>query len=346
MPESTKPHGKKQPSWLTGEEERSGAETSRTVPLNDRGGRRSQGPLAEDDIGQMQHAEKALADEGSGAAPTGTVPRVAVPGAGGEQQRAGRRPGGKSLSRTIEHLRDNPAPLGMALAVLSALTVLLWFLFLREGDQPPTAGAPGDRVIGAEGSSDNPFGGGPVRDSGVVFGALQESGEEAELDGAGLNWRGRVTQKEGEAGQTLTLEGPTAAQVERGFDLGPSGVETGVYAVAQDGGEVLHVTTHTFVPKEDGAKAEETTLGTVYSLEDGRLDGYAYYLDRRERGSDKVTRTYVRPGQSSYQVSFEAHRGVGGAVAEGRNGTFVPLLVGWRGFEDETTNEPKESSRG
>ena len=341
MPESTRRRGKKQPSWLTGKKTRSNAETSGLAPRVDRHARRSQGPLADDDTGEMHHAEKAPADETPAAAPTDKVPRVTLPGAGEGQRTEGRFPAG-----IAERMRENPAPLGGALAVLLALTVLLWFLFLRDAQQTPAAGTPGDRVIGAKGSSENPFGGGPVRDSGVVFGALQESGEEAELDGAGLNWRGRVTQKEGEAGQTLTLEGPTAAQLERGFDLGPSGVETGVYAVAQDGGEVLHVTTHTFVPKEDGAEAEETTLGTVYSLEEGRLDGYAYYLDRRERGSDKVTRTYVRPGQSSYQVSFEAHRGEGRAVAEGRNGTFVPLLVGWRGFEDETTNEPKESSRG
>jgi hypothetical protein len=154
------------------------------------------------------------------------------------------------------------------------------------------------------------------------------------LAGAGLNWSGTVTEKEGEAGQTVTLEGPTAAQLERGFDLGPSGVETGVYAVAQDGGQVLHVTTHTFVPKEEGREAEEMTLGTVYALEEGELSGYAYYLDRREPGSNRVTRTYVSPGESSYRVSYEAP-----PAAEGGTGTFVPLLVGWRGFDDGTANE-------
>jgi hypothetical protein len=95
-------------------------------------------------------------------------------------------------------------------------------------------------------------------------------------------------------------------------------VETGVYAVAQDGGEVLHVATHSFLPEDE---ARETTLGTVYALRNGELDGYAYYLDRRERGSDRVTRTYVRPGAESYSVSFEAPAR-----------TPVPLLVGWRGF--------------
>ena len=159
--------------------------------------------------------------------------------------------------------------------------------------------------------------------TGVLFGALQESDGEARLDGAGLSWSGTVTKKEGEAGETVTLEGPTAAQLERGFDLGSSSVETGVYAVAQEGGEVLHVTTHTFLSEEGGAEAQELTLGTVYSLEEGELSGYAYYLDERQDGSNTVTRTYVRPGAESYSVSYEAEPGA-----------FVPLLVGWRGFGD------------
>jgi len=99
---------------------------------------------------------------------------------------------------------------------------------------------------------------------------LREEGGEAELDGAGLSWSGTVAEGEGEAGETVTLEGPTAAQLERGFDLGPSSVETGVYAVAQDGGEVLHVATHSFLPEDE---ARETTLGTVYALRNGELDG-------------------------------------------------------------------------
>jgi hypothetical protein len=338
MSESTTPRTKKKrPSWLSDEEAHAAGPARR--PAGGRGG-----PLAEDDTGEMPNVERARAgerhDERPAAAPAETVPRVSVLDAGGrpgEEQRAAR----PSAAELVERLRASPAPAVMVALASVVLVALFWFLFLggggEAGEQSAAGGDSPDRVIGAQRSPGDPFGGGPVRDSGVVFGALQEDGGEATLDGAGLHWSGTVTEKEGEAGQTVTLEGPTAAQLERGFDLGPSGVETGVYAVAQDGGQVLHVTTHTFVPKEEGREAEEMTLGTVYALEEGELGGYAYYLDRREPGSNRVTRTYVRPGESSYRVSYEAP-----PAAEGGTGTFVPLLVGWRGFADGTTNEEGE----
>jgi hypothetical protein len=348
MSESTR-KGKRQPSWLTGEEpeatngsgSNAGADAKTSVaeapPRIAPGGGRK-GPLAEGETGEMPHVQRVLAEEPSVAAPTETVPRVTAPGTG-QRQRSQRKTGGNSPAEIFEHLRANPAPAAIALLVLLVLLVALPFLFFRGseagGERASAEGNSADRVVGAQRVSEDPFGGGPVRDSGVVFGAMQEDGEEATLDGAGLSWSGTVTRKEGEAGQTVTLEGPTAAQLERGFDLGSSDVETGVYAVAQDGGEVLHVTTQTFVPQEEGDGAE-TTLGTVYALEEGRLDGYAYYLDRREPGSDTVTRTYVRPDQESYRVSFEAPAAK--AKDGDRNGTFVPLLVGWRGFEDRSTN--------
>jgi hypothetical protein len=343
MSESTKSRAKKrQPSWLTGEEPeattdaRAGtgaqAPVAEEAPRSRPGSRK--GPLAEDETGEMPHVKRVLAEEPSAAAPAGKIPRVAAPGAG-DGQGAERHTGGNSPAEILGRLGQNPASLGVALLVLLVLGVFLAFLLFRGGEEGgrTAEGGPADGVIGAQRAPEDPFGGGPVRDSGVVFGAMQESGEEATLDGAGLSWSGTVTRKEGEAGQTVTLEGPTAAQLERGFDLGPSDVETGVFAVAQDGGEVLHVTTQTLVPQGEEDGAEEMTLGTVYSLEKGRLDGYAYYLDRREPGSDTVTRTYVRPGQSSYRVSYDAPPA---KAAEGgdRNGTFVPLLVGWRGFED------------
>ena len=332
MPESTTPRTKKRPSWLSGEEAHDAGPARR--PASSRGG-----PLAEDDTGEMPKVKKARADERHGerpaAAPTETIPRVSVPEAGerpGEEQRATR----PFPAELVEHLRANPAPAVMVALVSLVLVALFWFLFLGDGggEQSAAGKVSPDRMVGAQRSTENPFGGGLVRDSGVVFGALQEDGGEATLDGAGLNWSGTVTEKEGGAGQTVTLEGPTAAQLERGFDLGPSSVETGVYAVAQDGGQVLHVTTHTFVPKEEGREAEEMILGTVYALEEGELGGYAYYIDQREPGTNKVTRTYVRPGESSYRVSYEAP-----PAAEGGTGTFVPLLVGWRGFDDGTANE-------
>ncbi len=324
---------KRNPSWLTGAEPE---EITINAPSAHAGAQR-RGPLAEAETGELPTAEQPSVHH-SDASPAGpdartrTVPRISVPGAK-ERTRDGGTVGGGSTADILKRLRQNPVLAALALLMVLVLVAALWFLFLRAG-----GGAGEDEsAAGSEGagpSSEDPFGGGSVRDTGVIFGALEQDDEEATLEGAGLSWSGAVTEKEGEAGETLTLEGPTAAQLERGFDLGSSGVESGVYAVAQEGGEVLHVTTHSFVPDE----GEEMTLGTVYSIQDGKLAGYAYYLDRREPGTDTITRAYVRPGQSTYRVSFQAPAQ---ATADGqdRAGTFVPLLVGWRGFDDSNTHE-------
>lgn len=299
MPERTK----KRPSWLTGEGRAEGPASRPSA------GRK--GPLAEPGTDELRPVGEASAAQRSPVGDEGAVPRVSLPGPGAGKAGAG-------PADLLGRMRANPAPAVIALGVLLALVPLLYFVFVRDGEERQEAGGDAGAGLPAEGS----FAGGPVRDTGVAFGALQEEGGEVELDGAGLSWSGTVTEKEGGAGETVTLEGPTAAQLERGFDLGPSSVETGVYAVAREGGEVLHVATHAFLP-EDGSAAEELTLGAVYGIRDGELSGYAYYLDEREAGSDRVTRTYVRPGAEGYRVSFEAEPGA-----------FVPLLVGWRGFDD------------
>lgn len=300
MPE----RAKKRPSWLTGE-----GRAEEPAPRRPGIGRK--GPLAESGTDELRPVGEASAAQGPHDGDKGAVPRVTLPEPGAGKPGAG--PVG-----ILGRVRANPAPAVIALGVLLALAPLVYFVFFRDGEERPGArdGA------GADLPAQQPFAGGPVRDTGVAFGALRERDGEVELDGAGLSWSGTVTEKEGGAGETVTLEGPTAAQLERGFDLGPSSVETGVYAVAREGGEVLHVATHAFVT-EDGSAGEELTLGTVYGVRDGELSGYAYYLDEREPGSDRVTRTYVRPGAGTYSVSFEAEPGA-----------FVPLLVGWRGFDD------------
>ena len=306
MSESTK----KRPSWLSGEGASVEEPTSRAPDRK--------GPLVESDTDELRTARAASADGPRAAGATDdAVIRVSAPGAG-----AGRA--GAAPRNPVGRIRAHPGPAARAIAALLMLALVFYLLFLRGGDEErPAAEGPSSSGEAGQAAGD-PFAGGPVRDTGVLFGALQESDGEARLDGAGLSWSGTVTKKEGEAGETVTLEGPTAAQLERGFDLGSSSVETGVYAVAQEGGEVLHVTTHTFLSEEGGAEAQELTLGTVYSLEEGELSGYAYYLDERQDGSNTVTRTYVRPGAGSYSVSYEAEPG-----------TFVPLLIGWRGFGDD-----------
>jgi hypothetical protein len=324
---------KKKPAWLTGEPSEEAAVQQQTPT---RASSRK-GPLAQDDTGQLLTSDRvrdAVADEGQ----TQTVPRVAMPepGANGSGRDAG-VPGGTSPREILERLRENPIPLVIGAVALFVAVGVLWIVF-GGAEAPQTAeSGTSEGANGAQRLPADAFSGGPVSDSGVAFESMRESGQEATLTGAGLEWAGSVSEKEDGQGQTVTLDGPTAAQLERGFDLGSSDVETGVYAVAQeDTGEVLHVTTQTLVPQEQGAAAEELTLGTVHAFTDSEPSGYAFYVDQREAGSDRVTRTYVRPGQESYRVSYDAP--VMQAIGEGdRNGAFVPLLVGWRGFEDTQT---------
>ena len=330
---------KKKPAWLTGEPEEDrvlGQQTPRP------GGRK--GPLAEDDTGQLLTADRVktgLAEEEANAeanAQTQTVPRVGMPEAG-ESAPDRQSDGGNAVREILDRLRENPLPLLGGVVGLAVCIALLLIIFGGGGGEEQVA----DRASSG-GANDaqrlpaDPFAGGPVSDSGVAFEPLEESGDAAALSGAGLEWSGSVSEKEGGQGQTLTLDGPTAAQLERGFDVGGWDVEPGVYAVAQrDSGEVLHVTTQTLVPQDQERASEEMTLGTVYAFQDDVFSGFAYYLDRREEGSDRVTRTYVRPGQEPYRVGYEAPAMKQAGGSDDRNGAFVPLLVGWRGFEDTPT---------
>lgn len=343
------PEGKKRkPAWLTGEPEETRVAGQHIPRASGR-----KGPLAEDDTGELLVADgvKTAVAEEDAAAPTQTIPRVGMPGAGSGASAgvdAGRPYGGNSAREIFERLRENPVPLlgaGLALAVIISVLVIV---FGGGGGDPKTAErGPSEGAQDARQSAADPFAGGPVSDSGVAFEPLRESGGAAALTGAGLEWSGSVTEKgdgQGESqGQTLTLEGPTAAQLERGFDIGDWDVEPGVYAVAnEESGEVLHVTTQTLVPQEEARASEERTLGTVYAFEEGEFTGFAYYLDTREPRSDRITRTYFGPSITPYRVAYRAPD----PEAEGgdRNGAFVPLLVGWRGFQNtpKTTGEEEE----
>lgn len=250
------------------------------------------------------------------------IPRVSAPGV---------PHGDSSQGSVLGRLRANPAPLAFALLTLMVSALFVWFFLLRSGETYTGSDA-SSAPSGADRVAEDFFPTGEVRDTGVVFDEMRVEDGEATLRGAGLEWSGAVTEKEGAEGETVTLEGPTAAQLERGFDLESSSVETGVYAVAQQSGEVLHVTTHTYLPREQSSEAGEITLGTVHALSDGHFTGYAYYRDERQENSNLVTRTYVVPGRESYRVSYEA-----------KPGTFVPLLVGWQGFGEKSPQKrPQE----
>jgi hypothetical protein len=194
-------------------------------------------------------------------------------------------------------------------AVLTVLALLVVLYGLRT--LPPFGSSREEE--GASAPSGRAAPSSAVEDTGVIFGALKTEGGRATLRGAGLKWEGEV--ETGEAGETITLEGPTAAQIRRGFEMSRSSIQSGVFAVAGEGGEVLHVTFHTFEAGET-----EVTQGSIFSVEDDRLGFTGYYRDERESGSDRVVRTYMPPGGENYRVSFEAP-----------GGTPVPLLVGFRG---------------
>ena len=190
------------------------------------------------------------------------------------------------------------------LIVLYGARMLPFFGSTEESDQDASSGQAARYYDAA------PSG---VEGTGVVFGGLKTEDGVARLEGAGLKWEGKV--EAGDTGETITLKGPTAAQIRRGFEMPRSSIQSGVFAVAQDGGEVLHVTFHTF-----DAAGTEVTQGSIFAVEDDRLDFTGYYRDERQRGSEKVVRTYMPPGGENYRVSFEVPKG-----------TPVPLLVGFRG---------------
>ncbi len=357
MPDTRPP--KKKPAWLTGEE------ADPPEPQRSPADRRK-GSMAEDDTGETaatensatenpaaedEASERLVSSPRSGEAATATIPRVTptqTTGApdglrGGSQARSG----GNSTAELVQRLRANPAPALLALLALLVLIVLFavfWFVFLRGGDEvnenlTNDGSGGGEAPLAAQPSPEA----GGVDDTGIVFGRLDE-GDKATLQGAGLDWEGSITKKDGGAGETITLEGPTVAQVERGFEVDNSDVDSGVYALAQDDGSVLHVATHTYqlVAQQQDNEADEQiekeiTLGTIFDLEGGDLRQSGFYIDRHESGSPKTLRTYYKgldfDPKDSYEVSFDVPKG-----------TPVPLLVGYRdkGQQDQQSNQGEE----
>lgn len=351
MPD-TRPH-KKKPAWLTGEE--SEAPEPQRGPA---GGRRA--PLADDDTSEIPATDNPAAEEEAserlvdsprpGDTATATIPRVtpkqqASGEPGGVRTGDQARSGGNSLVEIVQRLRANPGPALMALMVLVVLLVVFWFVFLRGGGE--TVQNPAGNEGGGEkaplAAQPSPEAGGADA-TGIVFGRLYEGGDKATLQGAGLDWEGSITPKDDGAGETITLKGPTAAQVERGFEVDNSDVDSGVYALAQDDGSVLHVATHTYqlVSQQQDKEADEQiereiTFGTIFDLEGGNLRQSGFYVDRHEPGSPKTLRTYYKGPdfnpKDSYEVSFKAPKG-----------TPVPLLVGYRdkGQDSQQSNQGEE----
>jgi hypothetical protein len=261
------------------------------------------------DDAATQVLDRPAAAEAAGAAGSRATASDAAQSQREEPRTSGPPEGLGSLTgRLPERTRWRLLAAGLAaLALLIVLYGARMLPFFGGTEEPGQGTPPGQSARYFDAASSG------IEDTGVVFGGLKTEDGSATLEGAGLKWEGEI--ETGEAGETITLEGPTAAQIRRGFEMPHSSIQSGVFAVAEESGAVLHVTFHTF-----DAAGTEVTQGSIFAVEDDRLDFTGYYRDERERGSEKVVRTYMPPGGENYRVSFEAPEG-----------TPVPLLVGFRG---------------
>jgi hypothetical protein len=230
--------------------------------------------------------------------------------------------GGGEAGKQKQVIRRSPATVFAVVAFALLVVGIVWWvapLFgASEGNvsrgSAETRGA--DEGISAEGM--------PIADTGIAFDALEVEEGRARLSTSdGLVWEGSSTA--GEEGETITLSGPTAAQIKRGFELPGSSVESGTYAVAEPDSRVLHVTFNTFE-----AGGSEVSQGSILAIERDRLVYSGFYRDEREPGSEEVVRTYMPPGEDNYRASFTAPEG-----------TPILLLAGFKNtLEEPETDGP------
>lgn len=204
-----------------------------------------------------------------------------------------------------------------ALAVLVVLFVIAGRVF--GGGDPPAAPESSKQqassVEKSQGTQKEASGAGEAEDTGIAVepGTQSEDGT-VNLTAGDLAWKGKV--EETDEGEALTLEGPTAAQFKRGFELPNGSVTSGVFAVAQSDKPVVHATFHR---AEQGE--EEVTAGTYYAMDENLVLSQGTYVD--DRDGDTVTRTYTeQPGEteeSVYRVTFTAPKDAP-----------IPLLPGWK----------------
>jgi hypothetical protein len=202
---------------------------------------------------------------------------------------------------------------GSAVLAVAALTLLVigvvwWVAPFSVGSEEEAEDMPEDALAVAS----------PIEATGIAFDALEIEDGRARLSTSdGLVWEGSSTA--GEEGETITLTGPTAVQIKRGFELPGSSIQSGTYAVAEPDGRVIHVTFNTFM-----ASGSEVSQGSIFAIEDDRLVHSGFYRDERRPGSDEVIRTYIPPGEANYRASFTAPEG-----------TPIPLLAGFEGVSHE-----------
>jgi hypothetical protein len=184
----------------------------------------------------------------------------------------------------------------------------------------------------------------PLYESGLTFDYSQKDGK-ATLNAGDLTWEGEVTEGgEDSPKETVTLAGPTAAKINRGYEMDggsdePGKVETMTYAVEAEDAPDIHATYQRFSGHTSNGPVDAPNGSYSVTADSGDLIAEGNYSDRRTgEGEDgnEVIRTYTEtvPGEGEpeqFRVRYEAPEG-----------TPIPALVGWQ--EPEFRNGKGEGS--
>lgn len=187
----------------------------------------------------------------------------------------------------------------------------------------------------------------PLYESGLVFDYTQKDGK-ATLKAGDLTWEGEVTEGgEDSPKEAVTLAGPTAAKINRGYEMDggsdePGQVETMTYAVEAEDAPDIHATYQRFSGHTSKGPVEAPNGSYSVTADSGDLIAEGNYSDRRTGGGaagedgNEVIRTYTEnvPGEGEPQ-QFRARY-------EAPEGAPVPALVGWQ--EPEARNSEDEGN--
>lgn len=185
-----------------------------------------------------------------------------------------------------------------------------------ESANPDAAGSGAEGAAGsqAEGSSVAlPAAQIPLHDSGITFDPPVNEDDTYLLAAGDVSWGGEITT--GEDGETLTLEGPTAAQIKRSLTFKDGSISTGVFGRTAPDKPMQHATSHRLM-----LTGQEKTSGTFFEVDGTKLVSMGAYFDYRD--GDQVTRTYVEMDPESpdggvkdvYATTFDS------PLAKGKNG--------------------------
>lgn len=124
----------------------------------------------------------------------------------------------------------------------------------------------------------------PLHDSGITFEPPVKKDDMYLLAAGDVSWGGEITTDD--TGETLTLEGPTAAQVKRSLTFKEGSISTGVFGRTAPDKPMQHATSHRLL-----LTGQEKTAGTFYEVDGTELKSMGAYFDYRD--GDEITRTYV-----------------------------------------------------